>query len=73
MITLIEEFYVQYIQTPPRNKMKPPPPNYFTMKNPNYQKLITLTLSLAKTIECIAQIPFEDIQRSNYNTHFFHT
>jgi len=68
MLKLLKFFYETYCMTG-----QEPPENFFSLHNHNqhYAAFFESTLRIARTAECIARIPQEQVQRSPLNNVFF--
>ncbi len=72
MLLWAKEFNQQYILSVPSNKQKAPPENFFSPQTlPKYAAVLDKTINMAKSAICIAELSYEDIQRSPFNTQFF--
>lgn len=72
MMTLVKEFYCQFIKSVPSNRMKPPPINYsFPNNTKMYQQFIQHTIQIAQSAAVIATLDNSQIQRNEVNVERF--
>jgi hypothetical protein len=72
MLELVRQFYMQYITSVPRNRRKPPPPNFFNPReNAVYAAFLRRMIELAEGAELVKELRGEEVQRSAHNDKFF--
>ena len=78
MLAILREFYVAYICSVKRNKLKPPPPNFFPPNGKSscgfvtrYGDFYRRTSIIARSATLIGRLEDFQIQRSSINDSFF--
>eukprot|EP01039_Chlorochromonas_danica_P008438 gene8438-9304_t len=78
MLAWAREFYCKFITQQPSNRMKAPPPNFFSPhgghkgSSNSYALFLQQTKRLAAAAELVAELDSEEVQRSPFACNFFH-
>jgi hypothetical protein len=78
MLALSKEFYHKYVSSVKRNKLKPPPHNFFPPNGASssasvkrYGDFFQRTAHIARTAELVGRLSAAQIQRSPIDSSFF--
>ena len=80
MLALTKEFYHKYVSSVKRNKLKPPPHNFFPPNGASssvcvkrYGDFFQRTAIIARSAELVGRLSAAEIQRSPVESSFFFT